>query len=98
MSSNTRTTPEKVGRIAAKVASEAAYVITGMADVVAGTVRDVVNQGRAGYTERKAAGGGLLLGPGVDALVGLVAVPIILLLSCMSLASGTHNPFIYFQF
>ena len=31
MSSNTRTTPEKVGRIAAKVASEAAYVITGMA-------------------------------------------------------------------
>lgn len=57
MSSNTRTTPEKVGRIAAKVASEAAYVITGMADVVAGTVRDVVNQSRAGYSERKAAGG-----------------------------------------
>ena len=38
MSSNTRTTPEKVGRIAAKVASEAAYVITGMADVVAGNI------------------------------------------------------------
>ena len=57
MSSNTRTTPEKVGRIAAKVASEAAYVITGMADVVAGTVRDVVNQSRAGYSERKASGG-----------------------------------------
>lgn len=50
------------------------------------------------WRERKAAGGGLLLGPGVDALVGLVPVPIILLLSCMSLASGTHNPFIYFQF
>ncbi len=40
----------------------------------------------------------LALGPGLDALVGLVAMPIILLLSCMSLASGTHNPFIYFQF
>jgi len=40
----------------------------------------------------------VLLGPGVDALVGLVATPIILLLSCMALASGTHNPFIYFQF
>lgn len=41
---------------------------------------------------------GLLLGAGVDALVGLVATPIILLLACMSLASGSHNPFIYFQF
>lgn len=40
----------------------------------------------------------MALGPGVDALVGLVATPVILLLSCMSLASGTHNPFIYFQF
>ena len=40
----------------------------------------------------------LALGAGVDALVGLVYMPLILLLSCMSLASGTHNPFIYFQF
>lgn len=40
----------------------------------------------------------LALGAGLDALVGLVATPAILLLSCMSLASGTHNPFIYFQF
>jgi len=40
----------------------------------------------------------LLLGPGVDALVGLVATPTILVLSCMSLASGSYNPFIYFQF
>ncbi|MBI4803846.1 MAG: MBOAT family protein [Desulfovibrio sp.] len=40
----------------------------------------------------------LAVGPGIDALVGLVATPIILILSCMSLASGTHNPFIYFQF
>ena len=57
MSSNTRITPEKVGRVASKVATEAAYVLTGMADVVAGTVRDVVNQSRAGYSERKASGG-----------------------------------------
>jgi len=42
--------------------------------------------------------GGILLGAGVDALVGLVATPVILLLACMSLASGSHNPFIYFQF
>jgi alginate O-acetyltransferase complex protein AlgI len=40
----------------------------------------------------------LLVGPGIDAAVGLMATPSILLLSCMSLASGTHNPFIYFQF
>jgi len=40
----------------------------------------------------------MLLGAGVDALVGLVATPVILLLACMSLASGSHNPFIYFQF
>lgn len=56
MSSNTRITPEKVGRIAAKVATEAAYVVTGLADVVAGTVQDVVKQGRHTYTERKASG------------------------------------------
>ncbi|MFP5221021.1 MAG: MBOAT family O-acyltransferase [Acidobacteriota bacterium] len=42
--------------------------------------------------------GGMMLGAGVDALVGLVATPLILLLACMSLASGSHNPFIYFQF
>lgn len=56
MSTNTRITPEKVGRIASKVAAEAAYVITGLADVVAGTVKDVVNQGKSSYTERKASG------------------------------------------
>ena len=56
LSSHTRITPEKVGRAATKVAAEAAFVLTGMADVVAGTVQDVVKQGRAGYTERKAAG------------------------------------------
>lgn len=56
MSSHTRITPEKVGRIATRVAAEAAFVLTGMADVVAGTVQDVVKQGRATYTERKAAG------------------------------------------
>ena len=56
LSSHTRITPEKVGRAATKVAAEAAFVLTGMADVVAGTVQDVVKQGRADYTERKAAG------------------------------------------
>ncbi len=56
MSSHTRITPEKVGRIATRVATETAFVLTGMADVVAGTVQDVVKQGRATYTERKAAG------------------------------------------
>ena len=38
------------------MAAEAAYVIAGLADVVAGTVKDVVNQGKSSYTERKAAG------------------------------------------
>ncbi len=47
---------------------------------------------------RLARNGGLAMGPGVDALVGLVITPLLLLLSVMSLASGTHNPFIYFQF
>ena len=56
MTSNTRITPEKVGRMATRVAAEAAYVVTGMADVLAGTVQDVVNQGRTSYTERRAAG------------------------------------------
>ncbi|MFP5239391.1 MAG: MBOAT family O-acyltransferase [Acidobacteriota bacterium] len=42
--------------------------------------------------------GSFVYGPFVDALTGLVAMPAILLLSCMALASGTHNPFIYFQF
>lgn len=57
MSNNTRITPDKVGRIAAKVASEAAYVLTGLADIVAGTVQDVVKQGRHSYTERRSGGG-----------------------------------------
>ncbi len=57
MTGNTRITPEKVGRMATKVAAEAAYVVTGLADVVAGTVKDVVNQGKTTYTERRAAGG-----------------------------------------
>lgn len=56
MTNNTRITPEKVGHIARRVATEAAYVVTGLADVLAGTVKDVVNSGRTSYTERKAAG------------------------------------------
>lgn len=56
MSSNPRISPDKVGRIAAKVATEAAYVITGLADIVAGTVQDVVKQGRQSYRDRRAAG------------------------------------------
>ena len=43
-------------------------------------------------------GSSIAMGAGLDALVGLVITPIVLLLSVMSLASGTHNPFIYFQF
>jgi len=54
-----------------------------------------VNQWRQKRLERAPS---LVLGPGVDALVGLVAMPLILLLSCMSLASSSYNPFIYFQF
>lgn len=57
MSSNTRITPDKVGKIAARVITETAYVITGLADIVAGTVQDVVREGRQTYTERRAAGG-----------------------------------------
>lgn len=56
MTSNTRITPERVGRIAAKVATQAAFVVTGLADVLAGTVQDVVRQGKHSYTERRAAG------------------------------------------
>lgn len=57
MNSNTRMTPDRVGRIAAKVATEATYLAVGLADVVAGTVQDVIRQGRQTYTERKAEGG-----------------------------------------
>ncbi len=57
MSSNTRITPDKVGKIAARVITETAFVITGLADIVAGTVQDVVREGRQTYTERRAAGG-----------------------------------------
>lgn len=54
--SSTRITPNKVGQVATKVATEAAYVVTGLADIVAGTVQDVVKQSKQGYTERRAAG------------------------------------------
>jgi hypothetical protein len=57
VTSTTRITPEKVGRMATKVAAETAYVVTGLADVLAGTVQDVVKQGKTTYTDRKAAGG-----------------------------------------
>src|SRR6476659_8214531 len=57
VTSTTRLTPEKVGRMATKVAAETAYVVTGLADVLAGTVQDVVKQGKTTYTDRKAAGG-----------------------------------------
>ena len=39
------------------MAAKTAYVITGLADVLAGTVQDVVRQGKHTYTERKSAGG-----------------------------------------
>jgi len=38
------------------------------------------------------------LDDGLEAVVSLVAVPAVFILCVMSLASGTHNPFIYFQF
>jgi alginate O-acetyltransferase complex protein AlgI len=42
--------------------------------------------------------GALLLDTGVQSLVGLIILPAVFILCAMSLASGTHNPFIYFQF
>ena len=40
----------------------------------------------------------LVLADATDLALGLVLLPGIFLLCLMSLASGTHNPFIYFQF
>lgn len=45
-----------------------------------------------------ASGGNLLLGTGLNVMIDYVVTPTILMLSCMSLASGVNNPFIYFQF
>lgn len=42
--------------------------------------------------------GAVVLDGGLDALVRLVFLPIIFVLCAMSLAGGSHNPFIYFQF
>jgi alginate O-acetyltransferase complex protein AlgI len=42
--------------------------------------------------------GQLLLGTGLNVLVDYAVTPTILMLSCMSLASGHNNPFIYYQF
>ncbi len=42
--------------------------------------------------------GPVALDDGVEAMVSLVLLPAIFVLCAMSLASGTHNPFIYFQF
>jgi len=52
---------------------------------------------------RARALGGWRLGPlvaddGLEFLVSLVILPAMFVLCAMSLASGTHNPFIYFQF
>jgi alginate O-acetyltransferase complex protein AlgI len=38
------------------------------------------------------------LDDGIEAVVSLMLVPAVFVLCAMSLASGTHNPFIYFQF
>jgi len=40
----------------------------------------------------------LLLGTGLNVLMDYAITPTILMLSCMSLASGVNNPFIYYQF
>jgi alginate O-acetyltransferase complex protein AlgI len=52
------------------------------------------------WRERKLAtpGGKILLGTGLNVLVDYVVTPTILMLSCMALASGANNPFIYYQF
>ncbi|MBF0480153.1 MAG: MBOAT family protein [Desulfovibrionaceae bacterium] len=42
--------------------------------------------------------GPALAADAIDMVVNLAVLPAILLLCAMSLASGTHNPFIYFQF
>ncbi|MEA4855818.1 MAG: MBOAT family protein [Solidesulfovibrio sp.] len=42
--------------------------------------------------------GPLAVDDGVEALVCLLVMPAVFILCAMSLASGTHNPFIYFQF
>lgn len=42
--------------------------------------------------------GEFLLGTGLNVLVDYVVTPTILMFSCMALASGVNNPFIYYQF
>ncbi len=42
--------------------------------------------------------GPLVLDDGVEFVVSLLLMPAVFVLCAMSLASGTHNPFIYFQF
>jgi alginate O-acetyltransferase complex protein AlgI len=42
--------------------------------------------------------GATWLDTGSQALVSLIVLPAVFILCAMSLASGTHNPFIYFQF
>ncbi len=42
--------------------------------------------------------GPIALDDGVEAMVSLVFMPAVFILCAMSLAGGTHNPFIYFQF
>ena len=56
MSTQTRITPERVGKMAAKVVTEAAYAVAGLADIVAGTVQDVVASGKQSAAARKASG------------------------------------------
>lgn len=56
MPTKTAITPERVGKLALKVATEAAYVVAGLADVLAGTVQDVISDRRQQLSDRKAAG------------------------------------------
>lgn len=58
MPTQTPITPDRVGKLAIKVATEAAYVLAGLADVVAGTVQDVVKAGKQQASERQAAAPG----------------------------------------
>lgn len=49
-------TPDRVGKIAAKVASETAYVLMGLADVVVGTMKDVASATKQHAADRRASG------------------------------------------
>ncbi len=56
MPTQTTITPERVGKMALKVATEAVYVVAGLADVVAGTVQDVIANQKRQLSDRRSTG------------------------------------------